>query len=163
MDLVIPLRQVDLSNIGEVGGKNASLGELLQSLDRTGIRVPDGFAVTAGAFRLHLERAGIAAEIYSALDALEVRDVAALRACAARVRETVRSAPLPPELEAAVLRAYRELSLRFEEEETDVAVRSSATAEDLPTASFAGQQETYLNVRGRERLLRAVKDCMASL
>jgi pyruvate,water dikinase len=163
MELVIPLRRVDLSNVGEVGGKNASLGELIQSLEKEGIRVPDGFAVTASAFRLHLERAGIAEAIYSALDALDVRDVAALKTCAARVRRLVTSEPLPPELERQILDAYHELSRRFEEDETDVAVRSSATAEDLPTASFAGQQETYLNVRGRERLLRAVRDCMASL
>lgn len=163
MDLVIWLRQVNLFRINEVGGKNASLGELLQTLDRTGIRVPDGFAITAYAFRLHLERANIAEEIYRELDALDVRDVKALSATAARIRERVRRAPLPPELEAAVLEAYRELSRRFEEDETDVAVRSSATAEDLPTASFAGQQESYLNIRGRDRLLSAVKDCMASL
>ncbi|HEX5102042.1 MAG TPA: phosphoenolpyruvate synthase, partial [Polyangiaceae bacterium] len=163
MPYIIPFRELDLGRVAEVGGKNASLGELIRSLSGQGIRVPDGFAITAGAFRLHLQRAGLAEVIYAELDGLDVKDIAALSRVAARVRERIRSAPLPPEVEARIAQAYRELSKRYEEEETDVAVRSSATAEDLPTASFAGQQESYLNVRGRERLMQAVRDCMASL
>ena len=163
MPYIIPFRELDLGSVAQVGGKNASLGELIQSLSGQGIRVPDGFAITADGFRLHLHRAGLEHVIYDELDRLDVRDLAALSSVAARVRERIRAAPLPPELEARIADAYRQLSKRYEEEETDVAVRSSATAEDLPNASFAGQQESYLNVRGRERLMQAVRDCMASL
>ncbi|HEX6275454.1 MAG TPA: phosphoenolpyruvate synthase [Polyangiaceae bacterium] len=160
---IIPFRELDLQRVAEVGGKNASLGELLRGLEPHGIRVPDGFAITADAFRLHLARAGLDEVIYAELDALDVHDVTALSSAGQRIRERIRSAPLPAEIEAGVIAAYRSLSMRYEEAETDVAVRSSATAEDLPSASFAGQQETYLNIRGRERLLQAVRDCMASL
>jgi pyruvate,water dikinase len=163
MPYILPFREIDLGRVAEVGGKNASLGELLGTLEPQGIRVPDGFAITADAFRLHLKRAGLEDSIYRELDQLDVSDVTALARVAAGVRQRIRSAPLPPELEARIAEAYRQLSKRYEEDETDVAVRSSATAEDLPTASFAGQQETYLNVRGRERLIQAVRDCMASL
>ena len=163
MSYTLPFRDLDITRVAEVGGKNASLGELLASLEPKGIRVPDGFAVTAAAFRLHLKRAGIEERVYGELAALDVSNVAELSRVGALVRELVRSAPLPAEVAARVAEAYRQLSKRYEEEATDVAVRSSATAEDLPTASFAGQQETYLNVRGEERLLQAVRDCMASL
>ncbi len=163
MRAVIPFRELDIGSVPLVGGKNASLGELLRALEPHGIRVPDGFAVTADAYRLHLTKAGLDDVIYAELDALDVRDVATLATVARRIRERIRTAQLPPEVEAAIIVAYRKLSRHYEEHETDVAVRSSATAEDLPTASFAGQQETYLNVRGRERLIQAVRDCMASL
>jgi pyruvate,water dikinase len=163
MNYIVPFRKLDMTAVPEVGGKNASLGELLNRLEPQGIRVPDGFAITAGAFRLHLKRAGLSEVIYSELDNLDVRDNAALSRVAESIRARIRSAPLPPELEARIYESYRTLSRRYGEEETDVAVRSSATAEDLPTASFAGQQESYLNVRGRESLVQAVRDCMASL
>jgi pyruvate,water dikinase len=162
MRYIIPFRELDLASVAEVGGKNASLGELLQSLESQGVRVPDGFAVTAAAFRRHLKRAGLDEVIYPELDALDVRDLEALGRVSAQIRERIGSAQLPPEVEARIADAYRQLSKHYEEEATDVAVRSSATAEDLPTASFAGQQETYLNVRG-EQLMQAVRDCMASL
>ena len=163
MNYIVPFRQLDMSAVPEVGGKNASLGELLNKLEPQGIRVPDGFAITSSAFRLHLKRAGLSEVIYSELDTLDVRDNAALSRVAQSIRTRIRSAPLPPELEAKIYDSYRALSRHYGEEETDVAVRSSATAEDLPTASFAGQQESYLNVRGRESLVQAVRDCMASL
>jgi pyruvate,water dikinase len=163
MNYILPFRELDLGSIAEVGGKNASLGELLQSLEPKGIRVPDGFAVTAGAFRLHLKRSGLEQPIDAVLEKLDVRNVDALARAAAEVRRLIRSAPLPAEVAARITEAYRTLSKRYEEPETDVAVRSSATAEDLPTASFAGQQETYLNVRGEAALLEAVRNCMASL
>jgi pyruvate,water dikinase len=163
MTYILPFRELDMGRVAEVGGKNASLGELLLNLEPKGIRVPDGFAITADGFRLHLKRAGLEDAIYSALDALDVTDMKALSRVAQEVRERIRSVSLPPELAARIAEAYRALSKRYEEQETDVAVRSSATAEDLPTASFAGQQETYLNIRGEERLLQAVRDCMASL
>jgi pyruvate,water dikinase len=163
MRYVMPFRDLDLGSIPEVGGKNASLGELLRELEPKGIAIPDGFAITANAFRLHLERAGLDEYVYGALDRLDVEDVAELARVGRDIRERVRAAPLPGEIEAEVLTAYGCLSAPFGEEAADVAVRSSATAEDLPSASFAGQQETYLNVRGGKRLIEAVRACMASL
>lgn len=160
---VVPFNQLSLKDVPSVGGKNASLGEMVQNLSRLGVRVPDGFAITADAYRLHLERAGIAQEIYQRLDSLDFKDVGALARTGAEVRKLIRQATLPPEIVEQASAAYRELSRQSGESETDVAVRSSATAEDLPTASFAGQQETYLNVHGQADLVRAVVDCMASL
>jgi pyruvate,water dikinase len=160
---VLPFAEIDLSALPSVGGKNASLGELIGALGGEGISVPDGFAVTAGAFVEHLSSHGLGDEIYAALDALDVGDVEALARTGRTIRDRVRSVPLLPEVREQTLQAYAELSARYGQRETDVAVRSSATAEDLPTASFAGQQETYLNVRGRTKLLEAVRDCMASL
>lgn len=163
MRYIMPFRELDIQRVAEVGGKNASLGELIQSLEPQGIHVPDGFSITASAFTLHLEHAKLNEKIYTALEGLDVRNVSELSRIAALVRESISSALLPPQLEEGIEEAYRELSRCYGEEETDVAVRSSATAEDLPTASFAGQQETYLNVRGRAQLMRAVQNCMASL
>ncbi|HWO09300.1 MAG TPA: PEP/pyruvate-binding domain-containing protein, partial [Polyangiaceae bacterium] len=157
---VIPFRELALSDVPRVGGKNASLGELIRHLVPLGVRVPDGFAITAEAFREHLAAAGLAPEIYPALAQLDVRDVHALAREGSRIRALVRSAPLPTRLAAEVTAAYRALSDRHGEAATDVAVRSSATAEDLPSASFAGQQETYLNVRGEAALLDAIRSCM---
>ncbi len=160
---VIPFREITLESLPEVGGKNASLGELIAALVPRGIRVPEGFAVSAEAFRTHLREAGVEKDVYAELDRLDPKDVAALEAAGHRVRQLVRSAPLPAAVAAQLEEAYASLSARTGEVETDVAVRSSATAEDLPTASFAGQQETFLNVRGLAPLLAAVRDCMASL
>ncbi len=162
-EFVRDFRDVDLSDLNTVGGKNASLGEMIKNLASMGVRVPEGFAVTAEAFRLHLAEAGIEQEIYDSLDRLDVHDVEALARTARQVRQRIAGAPLPAVVQEQITRAYSELSQRYEEDATDVAVRSSATAEDLPTASFAGQQETYLNVHGTARLLAAVRDCMASL
>jgi pyruvate,water dikinase len=160
---VLPFRQVGLAGIAEVGGKNASLGELIGSLAAAGVRVPDGFALTAAAFRLHLAEAGLERTIYDELDRLDLRDVATLATVARGIRERVAAAPLPAAVAAQLDAEYRTLSAQYGEEATDVAVRSSATAEDLPSASFAGQQETYLNVRSRDGLDRAVRNCLASL
>jgi pyruvate,water dikinase len=160
---VIPFGELTLADVPRVGGKNASLGELFRYLVPLGVRVPDGFAVTAAAFVRHLEQAGLASQIYPALSRLDVADVEALAREGVRIRELIRSAPLPETIVAEVRAAYRTLSTRYGEESTDVAVRSSATAEDLPSASFAGQQETYLNIRGEQALLDAVRNCMASL
>ena len=161
--LVLPFRELDLGAIARVGGKNASLGEMIRALSGQGIPVPDGFAVTADAYRLHLAEAGLSDAIHDELDRLEVSDVAALQAAGGSIRTRVRGAPLPAAVREQVLAAYRALSAQYGTGDTDVAVRSSATAEDLPDASFAGQQETYLNVQGGERLLEKVRDCMASL
>ncbi len=160
---VIPFRQLNLSHVPQVGGKNASLGEMLGNLEAVGVQVPDGFAVTADAYRLHLDQGGLGAEIYGILDHVDVRDVDALAKAGSRIRQMIRSHELPEVVRSQVLEAYKTLSARYEQTDTDVAVRSSATAEDLPTASFAGQQETYLNVHGEANLLRSIRDCMASL
>jgi pyruvate,water dikinase len=159
----IPFRELRLSDIPRVGGKNASLGELIRYLVPMGVRVPDGFAVTAQAFVRHLEEAGLATQIYPSLLRLDVTDTEALAREGQRIRALILAAPLPEAVVSDVRRAYAQLSAAYEESGTDVAVRSSATAEDLPTASFAGQQETYLNIRGESQLLDAVRRCMASL
>jgi pyruvate,water dikinase len=159
----IPFRELTLESLGQVGGKNASLGEMIRTLASRGVRVPDGFAVTANAYRLHLAENDLEGFIYGELGRLDVGDVSALEGAGHRIRERVRSAPLPAPVRDELLRAYAALSAQYGEDATDVAVRSSATAEDLPTASFAGQQETYLNVRGEAALLTSVADCMASL
>jgi len=161
--LVIPFKEIDLASLPEVGGKNASLGELSRALAPMGSIVPDGFAVTAEAFRRHLAQEGTAEAIYGLLDHLDVGNVAALAEVGRSARERVRALTLPKDVRLAVLEAYAALSRAHGETDTDVAVRSSATAEDLPAASFAGQHESFLNIRGNEAILWAVKDCMASL
>ncbi|HEU4647699.1 MAG TPA: phosphoenolpyruvate synthase [Gemmatimonadales bacterium] len=155
--------EVTLAALPEVGGKNASLGELVRALAPAGIRVPDGFALVADAFRLHLQEAGLGETIYRELDALDINDVVRLAQTARSIRQRIVNAPLPAAVAAELRQAYRSLSEAYGEEATDVAVRSSATAEDLPSASFAGQQETYLNVRGASALDAAVRACLASL
>jgi pyruvate,water dikinase len=161
--LVIPFRSLGLRDLSIVGGKNANLGELIRSLSGAGVRVPDGFAITAAAFRRHLAENGLDGEIYDALDRVDTADVAALTRVAQAIRERVARAPLPRDIEAALLAAYDALSDQYREAATDVAVRSSATAEDLPGASFAGQHESYLDIRGHAALVDAVRACMASL
>jgi pyruvate,water dikinase len=160
---VLPLAEIRLADLPRVGGKNASLGEMIGALARAGVRVPDGFALDVEAFRAHLRGAGLEREIQAALERLDPRDVRALAQAGAEIRRRVADAPLPEPVAAAARAAYAELSRRCGEAETDVAVRSSATAEDLPQASFAGQQETFLNVRGAEELDLAIRRCMASL
>jgi pyruvate,water dikinase len=159
----IPFEDIELGDIAEVGGKNASLGELTRALGLQGIAVPRGFALSARAFREHLANAGLTEHIYSALEALDVNDVEELAKVGKAIRDQVRQGQLPAAIEKELVEAYSALSSSYGDEATDVAVRSSATAEDLPSASFAGQQESYLNVRGVPELLEAVKDCMASL
>jgi pyruvate,water dikinase len=163
MGYTIPFEALRLADIAEVGGKNASLGELISELSPRGIVVPRGFALSVRAFREHLVQAGLTDHIYAALDALDPNDVVALAKLGAAVRRQIREAQLPRDVQQELVRSYQELSRSYGESETDVAVRSSATAEDLPTASFAGQQESYLNVQGAEALVRAVRQCMASL
>ncbi len=160
--LISPFREIDLRDLPRVGGKNANLGELLRNLSAANVRVPDGFAISADAFRLHIAENQLTG-IYAELDHLDLRDVAALARTAQMIRDRVALAPLPAEIETAVLAAYHALSDRCHEPVTDVAVRSSATAEDLPGASFAGQHESYLDVRGDVALVAAVRQCMASL
>ena len=154
--------QLSLTDVPLVGGKNASLGEMFQQLRPLGVRIPDGFAVTAQAYRDALDAAGAWPELHRLLDGLDKRDVRALARAGARAREIVYAAPMPRHVELPLRQAWRELRERIGAD-LSVAVRSSATAEDLPTASFAGQHDTYLNVQGEEMLIDAVRRCQASL
>ncbi len=157
-DLVIPLRKLRMSDVERVGGKNASLGEMLSQLEAGGIRVPDGFATTAYAFRQFLEANGLRERIAARLAQVDVEDVRALSEAGRQIREWVASATIPAALQEAVRAHYR--ALGGAEGEVSVAVRSSATAEDLPEASFAGQQETFLNVVGLDRVLERMARCL---
>ncbi|MFE7631974.1 phosphoenolpyruvate synthase [Kocuria sp. NPDC057446] len=164
MTYVLPFTEIDLSDLEEVGGKNASLGELIRNLDSAGVLVPAGFATTATAFREFLRTDGLDERIAEFLQGLDTADVGALAAAGARIRSLILAAPLPAALEDAVRAAYAELAgAQPAGVEVSWAVRSSATAEDLPDASFAGQQETLLNVRGVANVLAAVKEVFASL
>jgi len=153
---------VGMDDVSIVGGKNASLGEMRRALTPLGIRTPDGFATTATAYRAFLHTAGLDQELAAALTDLDVTDIDRLRAAGARARAAVLATTLPDSLVQQILEAYRKLELDYGAN-CDVAVRSSATAEDLPEASFAGQQETYLNIHGAAMLVDAVKRCFASL
>ncbi len=153
---------VDMRDVASVGGKNASLGEMYQKLTRRGIPIPDGFAVTAEAYWRFLDASGLRGKIREIMDGLDARNIDELTDRGRRVREAILAAEFPEDLQKRILEAYETLSKRYGEN-LDVAVRSSATAEDLPGASFAGQQETYLNIRGKVALLDAVRKCFASL
>jgi pyruvate,water dikinase len=151
-----------IGDVPLVGGKNASLGEMFQKLSEQGVRVPHGFAITAEAYKHMLDTAGAWGPLHAELDDLDPDDVTALARKGKRAREIVYGAGLPDDLAAEIVDAYRMLQDEYGEE-VSLAVRSSATAEDLPTASFAGQQETFLNIKGRESLLDACRRCFASL
>jgi pyruvate,water dikinase len=155
-------RELSLTDLPLVGGKNASLGEMFQRLAPLGVRIPDGFAVTAEAYRDALDEADAWVQLHRALDGLDKRDVTALARAGKRCREIVYGARMPRHVETTIREAWREMKAQLGED-LSVAVRSSATAEDLPTASFAGQHDTYLNIHGEEQLLDAVKRCQASL
>ncbi len=154
--------ELSIEDVPLVGGKNASLGEMYRELSSAGVVVPNGFALTAEAFRDTLTAAGAWDELHALLDHLDKRDVHALERCGARARDLVYAAGLSPTLEAEIREAYGRLRDQYGPE-LSVAVRSSATAEDLPTASFAGQHDTFLNVRGEAMLLDAIRRCNASL
>jgi pyruvate, water dikinase len=160
--LVIPLQEVGIADIPLVGGKNASLGEMLQQLMPKGIRVPQGFATTAHAYREFIKDAGLEQLLRQLFQDLNIEDVEALRQVGKQARAAILDTPFPDDLTAAIATSYQTLCQQYGEN-TDVAVRSSATAEDLPDASFAGQQETYLNVNGVAGVLEACHKCFASL
>jgi pyruvate,water dikinase len=160
---VLPFSELTLDALPRVGGKNASLGELIRMSTPEGIHVPDGFALTVDAYRAHLAGAGLAGEVERRLTDRARADLAELREQAGWIRGKILAAPLPGAVREAAFARYREISRRYGEPATDVAVRSSATTEDLPEASFAGQHETFLNVRGEEELDRAIRGCFASL
>ncbi len=163
MPFVRPLREVGLGDVAQVGGKNASLGELLRKLTPSGVRVPDGFAITAAGYRHFLRQANLEQPILAALAGVRKEDVQDLVHRGEKIRELMLAAPMPGDLAEEIAASYRALSLTYGEEACDVAVRSSATAEDLPGASFAGQQESFLNVRGSASVIEAVRKGFASL
>ena len=156
---VIPFNELRMTDVEQVGGKNASLGEMISQLPAS-VRVPGGFATTAEAYREFLAHNGLADRINAALDALDVDDVDALAKTGAQIRQWIVDLPFPAKLEAEIKTAYEQITA---EGEGSFAVRSSATAEDLPDASFAGQQETFLNIHGYENILHAMKEVFASL
>lgn len=159
-DYVITFAKCAMGDVEHVGGKNASLGEMLSNLSQLGVRVPDGFATTASAYREFLRQDGLDDRIYALLDELDVDDVPALTRTGAEIRQMIMDAPFPAVLQKAIGTAWDELR---DGQDIEVAVRSSATAEDLPEASFAGQQETLLNVSGLDQVLAAVHEVYASL
>jgi len=160
--LVIPFEKLRMTDVEQVGGKNSSLGEMISQLADTGVRVPGGFATTAHAYRVFLAQSGLDAKINAALDALDVDDVNALVKTGAEIRQWVLDTPFPMDLTIAITEQYQRL-VAESTADMSFAVRSSATAEDLPDASFAGQQETFLNIVGLENIMHAIKEVFASL
>ncbi|HBO95838.1 MAG TPA: phosphoenolpyruvate synthase [Gammaproteobacteria bacterium] len=158
---VIWFQDLSKNDVETVGGKNASLGEMISNLSGAGVSVPGGFATTAQAYREFLEQSGLDKKIHDALDHLDVNDVNQLAEVGKEIRESIIKTPLQPALETAIREAYQKL--QDGNDNMSVAVRSSATAEDLPDASFAGQQETFLNINGIDNVLHAVKEVFASL
>ena len=161
VEYVVSLDKLGAHDVEHVGGKNASLGEMISNLAGAGVSVPGGFATTSQAYRDFLELSGLNDQIHAALDALDVDDVNALAKTGAQIRQWIMEAEFPEKLNAEIRTAFAALSQG--NPDMAVAVRSSATAEDLPDASFAGQQETFLNIRGVENVIRAAKEVFASL
>ncbi|MDA0190684.1 MAG: phosphoenolpyruvate synthase, partial [Proteobacteria bacterium] len=160
--LVLPFEKLRMTDVDKVGGKNASLGEMISQLADSGVRVPGGFATTAHAYREFLAQSGLDAKINAALDALDVDDVNALVACGQQIRQWIMDTPFPTALTVEISAQYQRL-VAESTADMSFAVRSSATAEDLPDASFAGQQETFLNIHGLDNILHAIKEVFASL
>jgi pyruvate, water dikinase len=163
---ILWFNEIGIEDVPLVGGKNASLGEMYQKLHERGIRIPNGFAITAYAYRYFLKYAGIEEEIKKTLKDLDTSDLPGLMRRGRGVRDIIRHAEFPPDLTQAIFAGYDTLAAEFGQEgldNLDVAIRSSATAEDMPDASFAGQQDTFLNVRGRRSVLDACRKCFASL
>ncbi|CED61295.1 phosphoenolpyruvate synthase [Moritella viscosa] len=162
IEYVIGYEKLGMNDVERVGGKNASLGEMISNLAGAGVQVPGGYATTADAFNQFLEQSGVNDKIYTLLDDLNVDDIAALTKAGATIRQWIIDTPFQPELEAAIAESYEVLAGEAGEQ-ASFAVRSSATAEDMPDASFAGQQETFLNVRGYDNIIVAIKHVFASL
>ncbi len=161
--IVIPLQALGLEDIPIVGGKCASLGEMIANLSKAGINIPSGFAITTTAYYQFLRQSGLEDYIREQIEGIDFNSLVTLRRAGQRIRQAISNTKFPHELSAKIISAYMDLSREYGQDITDVAVRSSATAEDLPDASFAGQQETYLNVRGPAALIDAVRNCFASL
>ncbi|MDQ5902820.1 MAG: pyruvate, water dikinase [Pseudomonadota bacterium] len=160
--LVIPFEKLRMTDVEQVGGKNSSLGEMISQLADSGVRVPGGFATTAHAYREFLAQSGLDAKINASLDALDVDDVNALAICGEQIRKWIMDTPFPTALTVEISAEYQRL-VADSTADMSFAVRSSATAEDLPDASFAGQQETFLNIHGLDNILHAIKEVFASL
>lgn len=160
---ILWFNELAIDDVPLVGGKNASLGEMYRELTKKGVKIPNGFAVTAYAYRYFVEKAGIKNEIREILKGLNTKNMKNLSDKGHKVRQAILNAKFPEELEKEIVDAYCKMSKLYKSHDIDVAVRSSATAEDLPDASFAGQQETYLNITGHALLLDACKKCFASL
>lgn len=161
--MIVPLNQVGMKDIDLVGGKNASLGEMLQHLTKLGVNIPGGFVITVNAYQEFIHHNNLDEKIRELVKGIDFNSVESLRRAGLQIRNTIRNGRFPASLSREIIDAYYALSKNYDQESTDVAVRSSATAEDLPDASFAGQQETYLNVRGPAALMDAVRNCFASL
>jgi pyruvate,water dikinase len=161
-EFVVWYQDLGMHDVPRVGGKNASLGEMISNLANAGVQVPGGFATTAEAFNQFLEQSGVNERIYQLLDKTDVDNVTELAKAGAQIRQWVIETPFQPEFEQAIRTSYAELCAGFEND-ASFAVRSSATAEDMPDASFAGQQETFLNVRGYDAVIEAIKHVFASL
>ena len=159
MDLILDFRKLDKSSLPLVGGKNASLGELINA----GIRVPPGFAVTTDRYSVFMEQAGINDTIFSLLADLDPDNIEALNQTAEKIQEMIKTAVIPEDVQKKIGKGYSLLCEKCEVDALPVAVRSSATAEDLPTASFAGQQDTYLWILSTDRVIESVRKCWASL
>ncbi len=155
--------EVSIKDVSLVGGKNASLGEMYSQLTKKGLRIPNGFATSSSAYNYFLESTGLKNKIKGILSGLNTKDVKDLMKRGAEIRKLIVTTDMPKDFEAIIIKAYHKLSKQYKSKAIDVAVRSSATAEDLPDASFAGQQESYLNIRGDKQLLLAVRKCIASL
>ncbi len=160
---ILGLHQAGIRDIERVGGKNASLGEMIQHLGPLGIRIPSGFIITVEAYQSFIAFNQLADKISALIGEIDYENMESLRRAGLQVRNMIRNTKFPPELSQLIIEAYYRLSAEYGQDITDVAVRSSATAEDLPDASFAGQQETYLNVRGPAAIMDAVRNCFASL
>lgn len=156
-------KELNNKDVPLVGGKNASLGEMYQELVPKGIKVPNGFAITSEAYWYLLDSGNIRGEIKNLLENVDVEDIDVLKNIAEKIRKLIFTTPIPKDLKEDILKAYKILSAEYKMDDADVAVRSSATAEDLPDASFAGQQDTYLNIQGERELIHYIKSCFASL
>ncbi|HEX6982559.1 MAG TPA: PEP/pyruvate-binding domain-containing protein, partial [Balneolaceae bacterium] len=161
--MIMDLTEINLQMVDLVGGKNASLGEMIGSLSGRGINVPEGFAVTVNAYDLYMKENGLIERISSMINKLDVNDLVQLRKTGTEIRQIIMDGKFPKDLRKDIEERYEKLSLQYGKEATDVAVRSSATTEDLPDASFAGQQDSFLNVRGPHSVISSIKACFASL
>ncbi len=161
--MIRDLKEINLNMVDEVGGKNASLGEMISAFSANDINVPDGFAITVHAYDLYLKENDLVERISLMIDALDVNDLVQLRKTGTEIRQVIMNGKFPKNLRSEIEERYKKLSLKYGKEATDVAVRSSATTEDLPDASFAGQQDSFLNVRGHNSVIGSIKACFASL